>query len=202
MRAFVRVLPLLALAALCAACAANNMARGVPGATSYAAVASRAQPAAREAARERPNQALLVRQPSPQCELTKPLEDVPPDQARAAMLDYEQQCYKQLAEIEHARLNALQDTAARTRSFGSAHRALLERGLPPHCEPSKPAAGLSPAVAREATLDAERQCYKQLEASERQKLDALRDALREMTNSARSDRGDVRRVRRERYMTY
>jgi hypothetical protein len=180
MRAFIRVLPLLAVAAHLAACAANKVATGNPG-----------------AARAGPNQALLAPQQSPQCELSKPLEGVPPDQARAAMLDYEQQCYKQLAEREHARLIALQDAAASTRSFGSTHRALLERQPPPHCEPSKPSAGLSPAEAREAALDAERQCYEQLEASERQKLDALQDALRKTVNTTHRQRREARRVRCE-----
>jgi hypothetical protein len=201
MRAFVRVLPLLVVAALVAACAANEVARGDPGAMHYAAAVTPAQPAASKAGRERPDQALLARQPSPQCELTKPLEGIPPDQARAAMLDYEQQCYRQRADIVHAQLAALQDTAAKTPSFGPSHRVLLERQPPPHCEPAKPAPGLSPTEAREATLDADRQCYKQLEASGRQKLVALQDAVRKSFNAARGQRG-VRRAQPERYMTY
>jgi hypothetical protein len=203
MRALVRVLPVFAAAAL-AACAANpkNVARETSGATRHAAAASPAQPAVRSAARKRPNQALLARQPSPQCELSKPPEGVPPDQARVAMLDYEQQCYKQRAEIAHARLDALQDAAAKTPSFASGRHALLDRQPPPHCEPSKPPAGPSPTEARETALDAERQCYKQLEASERQKLDALQDALRKTVNTGHRHRGELRRVRRERYMTY
>lgn len=197
MRAFVRVLPLLAVAALVAGCAANTVAGGNPGATRDAAMASTAPPAAAKAAGERPDQALLARQPSPDCALSKPPEGVPPEQAHAAMLDYEQQCYRQLAQNEHARLAALQDAAARTRSVEPGDRALLEHQPPPHCEPAKPAAGLSPAETREATLDAARQCYKQLAASERQKLDALQDALRK--TGARSE---LRPTRRERNMSY
>jgi hypothetical protein len=202
MRAFVRVIPLLVAAAHVAACAANNMAAGPPSAARAAAVASPARPAATKPAPERPSQALLARQPAPQCERSNPLEGVPADQARAAMLDYEQQCYRQLAELAHARLAALQDAAAKTGSFESRHRALLERQPPPRCEPAKAAAGASPVEAREATLDAERQCYKQLEASGRHKLDALQDALGQTAGPARGQQGQGHRVRRERYVTY
>ena len=90
-----------------------------------------------------------------------------PEPPNGAPLSDEQQCYRQLAELAHARLAALQDAAATTGSFESRHRALLERQPPPRCEPAKAAAGASPVEAREATLDAERQCYKQLEAGER-----------------------------------
>lgn len=196
MRAFVRVLPLLAAAALFAGCAANHAAVEDPGAPRTAVVASPAPPPAARAARERPDQAPPRLLSSSECELSKPPEGVPPEQAHAAQLDYEQQCYKQLAQSQHARLAALQDVAAK-RSLASDDRALLERQPAPHCEPAKPEAGLSPVAAREATLDAARQCYKQLEASERQKLDALQDALRKTGQS-----GEVRPGRRERYMSY
>jgi hypothetical protein len=213
-RAFVRVLPLFAITALFAGCVTNDVVRGNPGAARYSALASLAppaarkatrnaalvspvQPAARTAARDWPDQALLARQPRPQCELSKPLADVPPDQAHSAMLDYEHQCYKQLAEIEHARLNALQDAAAGTIPLKPGEQALLERHPPPRCEPSEPPAGLSPAEAREATLDLQRQCYKRLEASERHELDALQDAIRKNVNRAHTSRGQVSRVGRE-----
>lgn len=184
MRASIRVLPLLVVAAHLAACA-NDVARK-NDALRHAAVTSPAHRAARSAARDQPDQALLARQPSPQCERSKPLEGVPADQARVALLDYEQQCYRQLAERAHTRLIALQDAAAKRRSFGSAHQALLERVPPVRCEPARPAAGLSQAEAREASLEAERQCYKQLEASERQKINALQDALRVGLNPGRT----------------
>jgi hypothetical protein len=195
MRAFVRVLPLFAAAALFAGCAAHHAAVDDPGATRTAVVTSPAPPAVARAPRERPDQA-PPRLLSSECELSKPPEGVPPEQAHAAQLDYEQQCYKQLAQSQHARLTALQDVAAK-RSLASEDRALLERQPPPHCDPAKPAAGVSPIEAREATLGAARQCYKQLEASERQKLDALQDALRKT-----GQRGEVRPERRERYMSY
>jgi hypothetical protein len=202
MRALVRVLPLLVVAAHIAACAADNMARGDAGAARYAAAASPAPPAVKRTVREPPSQALLARQPAPHCELSKPLEGVPPNQARAAMLDYEQQCYRQRADIVHAQLAALQDAAEKRRAFGAAHRSLLERQPPPHCEPAKPAAGLGAAEAHEATLDADRQCYQQLEASERQKLAALQDAVRKSSNVVRSQRGNARPAQRQRYVTY
>jgi hypothetical protein len=201
MRAFVRVLPLLVAAAHVAACAANNVGGNPGSSTRASAAAGPAQPA-KKIARERPAQALSARRPSPQCERSTPLEGISPDQARVAMLDYEQQCYRQLVQIEHARLTALQDTAAKTRSFGPEHRALLERQPPTGCAPAEPAAGLSPAEAREAMLDAQRQCYKQLAASEGQKADALQDALRTTAQKARGRGGETRRVPREPYMTY
>jgi hypothetical protein len=194
MRAFVRVFALLVAAAHVAACAANHAATEPPGAARYAAAASPARAAAKKPATERPDPALLARQPSPQCERAKPLEGVPADQARAATLDYEQQCYRQLAERTHARLTALQDAAPKTRAFASRHRALLEPPSSPHCESSVPPAGASPAEAREAMLDAHRQCYRQLEASQRQKLDALQDAVRKPADTARGQRGDARRA--------
>ena len=202
MRAFVRVLPLLVVAAHVAACAARDAARENPRAVRHADATRPALPVARNATAERPDLALLARQPSTQCERSKPLEGVPSDQARAAMLDYEQQCYRQLAKLEHARLVALQDAAARTRSFASAHQALLEHQPPPSCEPAQATTGLSPAEAREATLDAQRQCYKQHEESRRQKLGALQDALRTSVNGARSQPGNARRTQHERQMKY
>jgi hypothetical protein len=202
MRALIRVLPLLVVAAHVAACAANNVATGNSGGMHYAAAASPPQPAVKRALREAPSQALLARQPSPHCELSKPLEGVPPDLARAAMLDYEQQCYRQRVDIVHAQLTALQDAAAKTRAFGSAHRTLLEPQPLPRCESAKPAAGLGAAEAHEATLDADRQCYKQLEASERQKLAALQDAFRNSPDAVRGQRGHARRAQRQRYVTY
>jgi hypothetical protein len=194
MRAFVRVLPVLAAAAQFAACAANHATVENPGVPSTAVVASPAPPAAARAPRERPEQA-PPRLLSSECELSKPPEGVPPEQAHAAQLDYEQQCYRQLAQGEHARLTALQDIAAK-RSLASEDRALLERQPPPHCDPAKPT-GLSPAEAREATLEAARQCYKEIEASERQKLEALQDALRKT-----GARGELRPGRRANYMSY
>jgi len=192
MRAFVRVLPLLVAAAHLAACAANTGTGGNP-ALPRAAAAAPVQPA-RKAAREQPGPAQVALRPAPLCERTTPLEGIPPEQARAAMLDYEQQCYKQLVQIEHARLTALQDTATKSRSFASGHRALLDRQPVPHCAPVEPAAGLGPAETREAKLDAERQCYKQLAASERQKADALQDALRKTGHKANGRRNEARRA--------
>ena len=186
MSTFVRVIVLLGATALVAACAANNAATQATGAPRYVAVA---RPAAKKLAPERLDQALLARQPSPQCDRAAPLEGVPADQARAAALDYEQQCYRQLAQRTHARLVALQEAAAKTRAFAARNQALLEAPASPHCEPATPPAGASPAEAREATLDAQRQCYRQLEASQRQKLDALQDAMRKPADTARGTRG-------------
>ena len=202
MRAFVRVLLLLAGAADLAACTVDGVVGTNPGGARYAAVTRAPQPLARTSPAARPEAALLARRPPPQCERAKPPEGIPPDQARAATLDYAQQCYRQLAELAHARLNALQDAAAKTPSFASAHPALLERQPPPHCDPAKPPADLGAAEAREARLDAELQCYKALEASNRQRLDALQDAFRTSAAPARSRRSGVNRAQRARYVTY
>src|SRR5690349_5553898 len=55
-----------------------------------------------------PNPALLTPQPRAQCELSKPPDGIGPNDARVVMLDYERQCYRQLAEIERAKVEELQ----------------------------------------------------------------------------------------------
>jgi hypothetical protein len=215
MRVLIRLLPLLVVATCLGACAANNVITGGPGVLRHAAAprllhppvatarraaqpsvrkaqivaAPRVQPSVQKRLREKPNQALLVRQSPPQCDLPKPPEAVSADQAHAAMLDYEQQCYRQRADIVHTRLTVLQAAAAKRRLSGSSNRALLERRPAPHCEPATPAAGLSEAAAREARLDSDRECYKRLEASERQTLADLQDAYRKSFKVARIQRG-------------
>jgi len=176
MRAFVRVLPLFAAAAQLAACSSNHAAKGPPGGTQYAAVASPADGAPARTARAFPDRALLARQPVPRCELENPPTDIRPEEAHVATVDYERQCYHQLAEIVHARLAALQDASARTRALPPRDQALMRREPPPHCDAAKPPAG--PPEARAAALDVERQCYRELAASEGAKLEALQDALR------------------------
>ncbi len=194
MRPILLLIPILAAATLLPGCASHERTRPRLATTPVTAHVVPARAVVRKQTHRLPESVLLRRQPFPQCELSRPPEGVPPDQARAAMLDYEQQCYRQRVEIEHARLNALQDAAARTRSLGSRREALLERLPPPHCEPSTPRAGLSAAEAREATLVADRECYKQLEASERQRLNALQDALRKRLKAGHiKNRAHVRR---------
>ena len=61
-----------------------------------------------------PSQVLLTPQPRAQCELSKPPEGIGSNDARVVMLDYERQCYRQLAEIERAKLNKLQANARAT----------------------------------------------------------------------------------------
>lgn len=48
-----------------------------------------------------------------QCHLSKPPEGVPANEARAATLDYESQCYRQLAQIALGKLDALEEAARR-----------------------------------------------------------------------------------------
>jgi hypothetical protein len=77
-----------------------------------------------------PSQALLTPQPRAQCELSKPPEGIGSNDARVVMLDYERQCYRQLAEIERAKLDALDATARATsktvnRSNRSVHKPAM-----------------------------------------------------------------------------
>jgi hypothetical protein len=61
-----------------------------------------------------PSGVLLTPQPRAQCELSKPPEGIGSNDARVVVLDYERQCYRQLAEIERAKLDELQATARPT----------------------------------------------------------------------------------------
>src|SRR5262249_57286918 len=99
-------------------------------------------------------QAQLKRQIQ-QCHLSKPPEGIPANEARAATLDYENQCYRQLTEIEHAKLTALQDAISRDRVRKVTDQALLERAPLPKCQLSKPPEGIPADEARVATLDYE-----------------------------------------------
>ena len=75
-----------------------------------------------------PNQALLTPQPRAQCELSTPPEGIGPNDARVVMLDYERQCYRQLAEIERAKLEELQATVRATNTaVNSNHRSSYKR---------------------------------------------------------------------------
>src|ERR1700704_3311496 len=75
-----------------------------------------------------PNQVLLTPQPRAQCELSKPPEGIGPNDARVVMLDYERQCYRQLAEIERAKLKELQATVRATnKAVNSNHRSVFKR---------------------------------------------------------------------------
>ena len=180
MGAFVRVLPLLAAAAQLAACSTNNAAKGTADGTRAVAGVSAAPI---KFARAFPDRDLLSRQPAPECELKTPPADIRPEEVRVVTIDYERQCYRQLAGIAHARVAKLQDEVARTHALGSRDQALLQRDPPPHCDSAKPPAG--PPEARAAALDAERQCFRQIAASEGTKLEALQDAVRKASASAR-----------------
>ena len=75
-----------------------------------------------------PHQVLLTPQPRAQCELSTPPEGIGPNDARVVMLDYERQCYRQLAEIERARLEELQATVrAKDKAVSSNHRGSYKR---------------------------------------------------------------------------
>lgn len=122
-----------------------------------------------------PDQAQLKRQ-FQQCHLSKPPEGIPANEAHAATLDYERQCYRQLTEIEHAKLTALQDAAISSdRAQKMQDQTVKEREPFPQCQLSKPPEGVPAEEARIATLDYENQCYRQLAEIERGKLDALQE---------------------------
>src|SRR5215467_12848026 len=69
-----------------------------------------------------PDQAQLKRQIQ-QCHLSKPPEGIPANEARAATLDYENQCYRQLADIGRVKLDALEEASRRmAKSPNPTHR--------------------------------------------------------------------------------
>src|SRR3979411_1987159 len=73
-----------------------------------------AQAAGSNRAQTSANQVRLTPQPRAQCELSNPPEGIGQNDARVVTLDYERQCYRQLAEIERARLEELQATVRAT----------------------------------------------------------------------------------------
>lgn len=152
--------------ALIAACGAANASRAETGAQKW------------------PDQAQLRRQLQ-QCHLSKPPEGVPASEARAATLDYESQCHRQLAEIAHAKLDALQDPVSGNRARKVADRTLLARAPLPQCRLSKPPEAVPENEVRVATLDYENQCYRQLAERELGKLDVLLEAAPRMAQSPR-----------------
>ncbi|MEA3021432.1 MAG: hypothetical protein QOK01_284 [Alphaproteobacteria bacterium] len=110
MRRFVRVLTSLVAAAPLIAGTSFAQAAG----------SNRAQTSA--------NQAMLAPQPRAQCELSSPPVDIGQNDARVVMLDYERQCYRQLAEIERAKLEELQATVrAKDKAVSSNHRGGYKR---------------------------------------------------------------------------
>ena len=159
LRSFLRLLSI----ALIAACGTAEPSRAETGAQKW------------------PDQAQLRRQLE-QCRLAKPPEGVPASEARAATLDYESQCHRQLAEIAHAKLDALQDAVFANRARKMADRT-LERAPLPQCRLSKPPEAVPENEARTATLDYENQCYRQLAERELGKLDALPQAAPRIAQS-------------------
>jgi hypothetical protein len=140
-----------------------------------------------------PDQEQLKRQIQ-QCHLSKPPEGIPANEARAATLDYENQCYAQLTEIEHEKLDALQQAIARNRARKMADQTLLKREPLPKCQLSKPPEGVPENEARLAKLDYENQCYRQLAEMEFRKLDALQETADRMAQSPKL----VQRIRHRR----
>jgi len=87
-----------------------------------------AQAAGSNRAQTLANQVRLTPQPRAQCELSTPPEGIGPNDARVVMLDYERQCYRQLAEIERAKLEELQAAVrAKNKAVNSNHRSSYKR---------------------------------------------------------------------------
>src|ERR1700704_2685677 len=91
-----------------------------------------AQAAGSNRAQTLANQVRLTPQPRAQCELSTPPEGIGPNDARVVMLDYERQCYRQLAEIERAKLEELQAAVrAKNKAVNSNHRSSYKRLIRP-----------------------------------------------------------------------
>ena len=87
-----------------------------------------AQAAGSNRAQTSANQVRLTPQPRAPCELSTPPEGIGPNDARVVMLDYERQCYRQLAEIDRAKLEELQATVrAKDKAVSSNHRGGYKR---------------------------------------------------------------------------
>ncbi len=123
------------------------------------------------------------------CHLSKPPEGIAANDARAVTLDYENQCYRQLAEMAHAKLLSMQDKLSRNRARRLRDQTLLDRKPLPECHLSKPLEGVPENDAHLAALDYENQCYRQLAELELRKLDALQKAAHAPT--AQRSRGNL-----------
>src|SRR3977135_2737776 len=92
------------------------------------AVTGVAQPAGGNRVQTSVNQVGLTPHPRQQCELPPPPEDIGQNDARVVMLDYERQCYRQLAEIERAKREELQATVrAKNKVASSNNRSAYKR---------------------------------------------------------------------------
>lgn len=61
-----------------------------------------------------PDEALLRRQPAPDCEMRTQPAGVSPADVKLATYDYERQCYRQVEGVVRGRLDALQDAVSET----------------------------------------------------------------------------------------
>jgi hypothetical protein len=195
MRAFVVVLPLFVAAALLAACGSNTQTRSNHGTARFTAkVGSAVIAPTRKRAHKSPYQALLKREPPPQCALSKPPEDIPSNEARVVMLDYERQCYRQSAEIARAKIDALQNAAAGTRAHKLRDQEFLKREPSVQCEASRQPEGIPSNEGSVVTLDYERQCYRTIAETEQVILNALQDAVGSIKNHTAHKRRARHRV--------
>lgn len=79
-----------------------------------------------------PDEALLKRQPPPDCEMRTQPAGVGPTEVKLATYDYERQCYRQVETIVRGRLDALQDAVEETvKAVKSLERTGQSRVPPP-----------------------------------------------------------------------
>jgi hypothetical protein len=200
---FVLAPPLFVAVASFAALGANNLAAAGRSTTRLTGEMAFAKAAAKTV-RASPHQALFERESPPQCELSRPPEGVPANEARVVMLDYQRQCYRQLVEIQRAKLHALREIMSKNRAYKSRNWSLLERQPLPQCELAKAPEDVPANEARIVKLDYERQCYRHVAAIERARLNAVQDAARRTVKAVKHPRRTVYKpVRRQpRFMTY
>lgn len=99
----------------------------------------------------------------------------------------------QLAPRTHAlRSHAPRIRAAARPAIPLPDAALLKRQPPPDCQLNTEPAGTTPTEVKLATLDYERQCYRQVEGVVRARLDALQDAVGQTIRAVKGG-GDVAR---------
>jgi len=177
MRLFIVIPVLFTAAVLLAGCAQRAIVGPNPGAKRLTAEMHPAVVPTSNRRHKLSARAGLRPEPLPQCALSKPPADIPANEAGIVMLDYERQCYKQIAEIDRAKLHALQNAVARNRARKVGKQKLLEPVPPAQCEFSKPSEGIPQSEARAIMLDYERQCYKHTAEIAHAKLDALQLAM-------------------------
>ena len=97
-----------------------------------------------------------------------------------------------LAAHASARVHAPRLRAAARRVIPLPDAALLKRQPPPDCQLNTQPAGATATDVKLATLDYERQCYRQVEGVVRTRLDALQDAVGKTIQAIKGDSAPAR----------